>query len=267
MCTCTRYACVLNETRAHISPCFLVEQNVSLISPGATPSSQPLGSAAWQLCHTPGLSPSVSCCPFQAVDSIHQVGVYCLALVPANTLPKAPLGGIHISETKQRFLEGTLHPCNVLMCPHTCVTNLPKPRQKQPGWSYVAIAVCSVSMLVAATLVVKWYSPRGACTCGAGVKSQACIRAVTASCLPGTTPQMRKLYRVTRVGFSPACGDPSQGLNASVASEARKATGWLPGSRGEARERTWSSGIERHAAVLGAMPLPVAPCSATAWSC
>ncbi|XP_057268314.1 disco-interacting protein 2 homolog A isoform X4 [Pezoporus wallicus] len=68
----------------------------------------------------------------QAVDSIHQVGVYCLALVPANTLPKAPLGGIHISETKQRFLEGALHPCNVLMCPHTCVTNLPKPRQKQP---------------------------------------------------------------------------------------------------------------------------------------
>uniref|UniRef100_A0A3B4UYK9 Disco interacting A n=1 Tax=Seriola dumerili TaxID=41447 RepID=A0A3B4UYK9_SERDU len=69
---------------------------------------------------------------FQAIDSIHQVGVYCLALVPANTLPKAPLGGIHISETKQRFLEGALHPCNVLMCPHTCVTNLPKPRQKQP---------------------------------------------------------------------------------------------------------------------------------------
>ncbi|XP_015214749.1 disco-interacting protein 2 homolog A isoform X3 [Lepisosteus oculatus] len=68
----------------------------------------------------------------QAIDSIHQVGVYCLALVPANTLPKAPLGGIHISETKQHFLEGALHPCNVLMCPHTCVTNLPKPRQKQP---------------------------------------------------------------------------------------------------------------------------------------
>uniref|UniRef100_A0A8C0HVJ7 Disco interacting protein 2 homolog A n=1 Tax=Balaenoptera musculus TaxID=9771 RepID=A0A8C0HVJ7_BALMU len=68
----------------------------------------------------------------QAIDSIHQVGVYCLALVPANTLPKAPLGGIHISETKQRFLEGMLHPCNVLMCPHMCVTNLPKPRQKQP---------------------------------------------------------------------------------------------------------------------------------------
>ncbi|RXN03839.1 disco-interacting 2 -like protein [Labeo rohita] len=68
----------------------------------------------------------------QAIDSIHQVGLYCLALVPANTLPKTPLGGIHVSETKQHFLEGSLHPCNILMCPHTCVTNLPKPRQKQP---------------------------------------------------------------------------------------------------------------------------------------
>ncbi|XP_028972168.1 disco-interacting protein 2 homolog C isoform X4 [Esox lucius] len=68
----------------------------------------------------------------QAIDSIHGVGVFCLALVPANTLPKTPLGGIHLSETKQLYLEGGLHPCNVLMCPHTCVTNLPKPRQKQP---------------------------------------------------------------------------------------------------------------------------------------
>uniref|UniRef100_A0A3P8VB26 Disco interacting C n=1 Tax=Cynoglossus semilaevis TaxID=244447 RepID=A0A3P8VB26_CYNSE len=68
----------------------------------------------------------------QAIDSIHQVGLYCLALVPSNTLPKTPLGGIHLSETKQLFLEGALHPCNVLLCPHTCVTNLPKPRQKQP---------------------------------------------------------------------------------------------------------------------------------------
>lgn len=71
--------------------------------------------------------------PPQAIDSIHGVGVFCLALVPANTLPKTPLGGIHLSEIKQLYLEGGLHPCNVLMCPHTCVTNLPKPRQKQPG--------------------------------------------------------------------------------------------------------------------------------------
>ncbi|XP_071502851.1 disco-interacting protein 2 homolog C-like [Diadema antillarum] len=55
----------------------------------------------------------------QAVDSIHQVGVYCLALVPPNSLPKTPLGGIHLSETKQRFISGALHPTNVLMCPHT----------------------------------------------------------------------------------------------------------------------------------------------------
>lgn len=73
------------------------------------------------------------CSWLQAIDSIHQVGLYCLALVPTNTLPKTPLGGIHISDAKQSFLDGSLHPCNILMCPHTCVTNLPKPRQKQPG--------------------------------------------------------------------------------------------------------------------------------------
>jgi hypothetical protein len=69
----------------------------------------------------------------QAVDSIHQVGIYCLALVPPNFLPKTPLGGIHLSETKKRFMEGALHPANVLMCPHTCVTNLPKPREVHSG--------------------------------------------------------------------------------------------------------------------------------------
>ena len=41
---------------------------------------------------------------FQAVDSIHSVGLYCLALVPHNHLPKTPLGGIHLSETKKRFV-------------------------------------------------------------------------------------------------------------------------------------------------------------------
>lgn len=79
----------------------------------------------------------------KAIDSIHQVGLYCLALVPANTLPKTPLGGIHICETKQNFLEGNLHPCNILMCPHTCVTNLPKPRQKQPGRLTQAVSAVS----------------------------------------------------------------------------------------------------------------------------
>nr|XP_034170909.1 disco-interacting protein 2 homolog A isoform X7 [Osmia lignaria] len=74
----------------------------------------------------------------QAVDSIHAVGIYCLALVPPNHLPKTPLGGIHLSETKRRFLEGTLHPANVLLCPHTCVTNLPKPREVHSAGDSVA---------------------------------------------------------------------------------------------------------------------------------
>ena len=30
-------------------------------------------------------------------------------------------------------MDGSLHPANILMCPHTCVTNLPQPRQKHPG--------------------------------------------------------------------------------------------------------------------------------------
>ena len=42
-------------------------------------------------------------------------------------------GAISVHETKQKFLEGSLHPVNVLMCPHTTVTNLPKPRQKFSG--------------------------------------------------------------------------------------------------------------------------------------
>ncbi|KAK6626913.1 beta transducin [Polyplax serrata] len=77
----------------------------------------------------------------QAVDSIHQVGIYCLALVPPNYLPKTPLGGIHLSETKRRYLEGTLHPANVLLCPHTCVTNLPKPREVHPDIGPASVIV------------------------------------------------------------------------------------------------------------------------------
>lgn len=65
----------------------------------------------------------------QAVDCIHHVGIYCLALVHPNQLPKTPLGGIHLSEVRRRFLDGTMHPANVLMCPHSTVTNLPKERQ------------------------------------------------------------------------------------------------------------------------------------------
>ncbi|KAL5005649.1 hypothetical protein ScPMuIL_016807 [Solemya velum] len=80
----------------------------------------------------------------QAVDSIHQVGVFCLALVPPNYLPKTPLGGIHLHETKKKFLEGSLHPANVLMCPHTCVTNLPKPREHHPDVTPSAMHVGNI---------------------------------------------------------------------------------------------------------------------------
>lgn len=65
----------------------------------------------------------------QAVDGIHQVGIYCLALVLPNQLPKTPLGGIHLSEVRRKFLEGSMHPANVLMCPNATVNNLPKERQ------------------------------------------------------------------------------------------------------------------------------------------
>nr|XP_018668928.1 disco-interacting protein 2 homolog C isoform X1 [Ciona intestinalis] len=66
----------------------------------------------------------------QAVESVHGVGVYCLSLLAPNALPRTPLGGVHLSETRSRFLEGNLSPRNILMSPHQCVLNLPKPRQK-----------------------------------------------------------------------------------------------------------------------------------------
>ena len=80
----------------------------------------------------------------QATNTIHQVGIYCLALVAANQLPKTPLGGIHVSETRQRFLNGDLHPCNIYMSPHSCVLNLPKPRERQSDVGPAAIFVGNI---------------------------------------------------------------------------------------------------------------------------
>lgn len=102
----------------------------------------------------------------QAVDSIHQVGVYCLALCPANTLPKVnPIVHLFVSIPmffsiesfgyhpcsrststifgrksssmlvgSNRFLFGMISIvcCRVLMCPHSCILNLPKPREHHP---------------------------------------------------------------------------------------------------------------------------------------
>jgi len=66
----------------------------------------------------------------QAMDTVHGVGVYCLSLVSPNGIPRNPLGGIHLTETRCRFLEGNLKPRNILMSPHQCILNLPKPRTK-----------------------------------------------------------------------------------------------------------------------------------------
>ncbi|CAI5437505.1 unnamed protein product [Caenorhabditis angaria] len=80
----------------------------------------------------------------RAIDTIHQVGIYCCALVPANHLPKTPLGGVHVSETKQRFENGDLHPSTLLMCPHSCVLNLPKPRERQSDVGPAAMFVGNI---------------------------------------------------------------------------------------------------------------------------
>ena len=46
-----------------------------------------------------------------------------------------------MSETRRRFIDGCLHPANVLMCPHTCVTNLPKPREAHPDVGPASVIV------------------------------------------------------------------------------------------------------------------------------
>ncbi|TGZ62805.1 hypothetical protein CRM22_007221 [Opisthorchis felineus] len=69
----------------------------------------------------------------QAVDSIHQVSVYCLALVQQNTLPRTPFGGINCHAVKRLFSDGQLHPTALLLCPHSAIQNLPQPRQLRPN--------------------------------------------------------------------------------------------------------------------------------------
>ncbi|BHF65910.1 beta transducin [Sparganum proliferum] len=68
----------------------------------------------------------------QAVDSIHQVSLYALALVPQNSLPRTPFGGINIHEVRRLFSEGYLNPLMLLLCPHSAIQNLPQPRSLPP---------------------------------------------------------------------------------------------------------------------------------------
>jgi acyl-CoA synthetase (AMP-forming)/AMP-acid ligase II len=63
-----------------------------------------------------------------AVESIHGLNLYGIVLVHPNKLPRGSNGVVHVQETKSRFIDGTLHPVNLLMCPHQCITNLPLPK-------------------------------------------------------------------------------------------------------------------------------------------
>ncbi|KAH9283284.1 Disco-interacting protein 2 -like protein C [Echinococcus granulosus] len=83
----------------------------------------------------------------QAVDSIHQVSVYALALVPQNQLPRTPFGGIHVHEVRRLFSEGQLHPIMLLLCPHSAIQNLPQPRT-QPPTSLVGASAILVGQVV-----------------------------------------------------------------------------------------------------------------------
>lgn len=94
----------------------------------------------------------------QAVDTIHQVGIYCLALVPPNYLPRSTVGGIHIHDTMKKLQNGTLHPANVLMCPHTCVLNLPQ--VKYPHVKHLPVFyMCILFWSIACFSVLFWARP------------------------------------------------------------------------------------------------------------
>uniref|UniRef100_UPI00358FAC1C disco-interacting protein 2 homolog C-like n=1 Tax=Myxine glutinosa TaxID=7769 RepID=UPI00358FAC1C len=67
----------------------------------------------------------------QAVETIHQLNLYSVMLVPADSLPRFPLGVMDVSEVRRRFTEGSLHPSAVLMCPHSSITNLPQARERR----------------------------------------------------------------------------------------------------------------------------------------
>lgn len=63
-----------------------------------------------------------------AVESIHGVNLYGIVLVGNGQLPRGAGGMVQVHEARQRFIEGSLHPVNLLMCPYQCVTNLPVPK-------------------------------------------------------------------------------------------------------------------------------------------
>ena len=69
-----------------------------------------------------------------AVESIHGVNLYGIVLVAPGRLPRGANGLVQVHETKQHFVEGSLHPVNLLMCPYQCITNLPLPKAHASKW-------------------------------------------------------------------------------------------------------------------------------------
>ena len=89
-----------------------------------------------------------------AVDSIHGVSIYGIVLTSAGRLPRGASGTVQVHETKQNFLEGSLHPVNLLMCPHQCITNLPTPKPHACECSRRSVPS---SHFIRGTTCVLWY--------------------------------------------------------------------------------------------------------------
>ncbi|XP_062518678.1 disco-interacting protein 2 homolog C-like [Corticium candelabrum] len=65
-----------------------------------------------------------------AVETIHNIHVYALVLMMPNSMPMTHRNIPNVLDCKQRFIDGSLHPVNLLMSPHQAITNLPQPRQR-----------------------------------------------------------------------------------------------------------------------------------------
>ena len=79
----------------------------------------------------PSLSPSLSPSLPPSLPpslSLFTPMYFNLLSFPLFSLSQGANGLVQVHETRQRFLEGTLHPVNLLMCPYQCVTNLPVPK-------------------------------------------------------------------------------------------------------------------------------------------
>ena len=96
-----------------------------------------------------------------AVESIHTSHLYGLALVSAGGLPKHSDGAVHVTETRQRFLDGSLHPSSLLMCPHAAVLNIPDPRKITTGSAAANVIGDAITGTRLAVAIGKQLDPMG----------------------------------------------------------------------------------------------------------